>query len=117
MTTPQHNSNRFHGAHSFLINQYSSSPPTNPACSMEAFAASLYLHASTTCHYIQLHKSSAHPHNIRILFILILSSHLRLGFPSSAFLADFAMKISYAFLMTSMCVTCLAHLILRDLIQ
>jgi len=84
---------------------------------MELKASTLSLDNCATCHSLHPDKSSPHPHHIFILFILILSSHLRLGLPNSVFLSHFAMKISYAFVMTSMRVTCLAHLILRDLIQ
>jgi hypothetical protein len=48
--------------------------------------------------------------------VLILSSHLRLGLPSDLFPSGFVTKILYAFLLSSLCATYPAHLILLDLI-
>jgi hypothetical protein len=48
--------------------------------------------------------------------ILILSSHLRLGFPSGFLPSDFSTKILYSFHFSANLATCPAHLILLDLI-
>jgi len=47
---------------------------------------------------------------------MILSSHLRLGFPSSLFPSRFPTKILYAFLMYPVHAPCPAHLVLLHLI-
>ena len=48
--------------------------------------------------------------------ILILSSHLSLGFPSGRFPMRFPTKTLYAPLLSAICVTCPAHLIFLDFI-
>jgi hypothetical protein len=48
--------------------------------------------------------------------ILILSSHLHLGLTSGVFLSDYPIKLLYAFLISPMCATWPAHLILLHLI-
>jgi hypothetical protein len=48
--------------------------------------------------------------------ILIISYHSRLGLSSGLFLSRFSTKISCAFLIFSLSVTCPDHLILLDLI-
>jgi hypothetical protein len=63
------------------------------------------------------HKSLYAPSNSTSLrSILILSSHLSLGLPSSLFPSGFQTKILYAFIVSPMRTTRLAHLILLDLI-
>jgi hypothetical protein len=57
-----------------------------------------------------------HTHLTSLRFILRLSSHLRLRLPSGFFASGFQTKISYAFLMSPMRVTCPSYLILFDLI-
>jgi hypothetical protein len=59
---------------------------------------------------------STHSHTISQRSILILSSHLRLDLPRGIFPSIFRTKILYALLIFPMRATCLAHLILIDLI-
>jgi len=53
---------------------------------------------------------------ISLRFILILSSHLRLGLPSGLFLTGFLTKILYSFIVSPVRSTFPSHLILFDLI-
>ena len=56
------------------------------------------------------------PHPMSWRFIIILSSHLRLGVPSSLFPSGFPTKTLYIPLLSPIRATCPAHLILFDLI-
>jgi hypothetical protein len=56
------------------------------------------------------------PHPISVRYILILSTHLRLGLPSGLFPSGFLTNILYAFLFSPVHTTCPAHLILIEFI-
>jgi hypothetical protein len=57
------------------------------------------------------------PYNpISLRSILILSTHLRLGLRSDLLPSGFPTNVLYAFVFSSICATCPAHLILLDLI-
>jgi hypothetical protein len=74
----------------------------------------------STCSYTESDQSSQH-HPILLLqdiflYILILSTHLRLGLPSGHFPAGFPTKNLYVFLFSTNRATRPAYLILLDLI-
>jgi hypothetical protein len=65
--------------------------------------------------YPEPYQSSPH-HSISLRFILILSTHLRLGLPSGLFYSGLPTNILHAFLFSPIRATRPAHLILLDLI-
>jgi hypothetical protein len=78
---------------------------------MTAFTRALHLSLSWT-RPIQ----STPPQPISRRSILILSTHLRFGLPSGLFHSGFPTNNLYAFLYSTIRATCLAHLILLDLL-
>jgi hypothetical protein len=61
-------------------------------------------------------ESSPRPYPFSLKSVLILSSRLRLGLPSSLFPSCFPAKIIYAFLFSPIYATCLAHSTFLDFI-
>jgi len=59
---------------------------------------------------------SLHPHPSSCRSILILHFHLRLGLPSGLFPSGFPNKTLYMSVLSPMCATCPAHLVLLDFI-
>jgi len=75
------------------------------------------LQKPATWPYPESDESSQHRHIlIPLTFILIVSSHLRFGFPSGLFPSDFPTIIVYVFLISPVPATVPTHLILLDMI-
>ena len=70
-----------------------------------------------TCQYPEPHQSSPYFPATSWRVILILSSYLRLGLPSSPFSSSFPTKTLYARLISPLRATCIANLILCECIQ
>ena len=68
-----------------------------------------------TCPYSELDQFSPCLHHTDWRSILILSSHLHLGFPSGLLPSGFPTKTLYTSLLSPIRATCLFHLILLDL--
>ena len=81
---------------------------------MEAESSLPHSQEHTTCPYPEPDQSSPCLHPTSRRSILILPSHLRLGFPSCLFHSGFLAKTVYAPLFSPISVTCLAHLVLLD---
>ena len=80
----------------------------------------MFITASTNARYLSLNWASSiqsiPPHHTSLRFILILSSHLRLVFPSGLFPTGFPTKTLYRPLLSPIRATCPAHLDLLDFI-
>jgi len=83
---------------------------------MEPEGSSPHSQVPATCPYPEPARSSPYPHPSSLRSILILSSHLRLGLPSSLFPSGFPAKTLYTPLLSPIRDTCHAHLILIDFI-
>jgi len=79
-----------------------------------------FITAVTSAHHLSLSWArsihSIHPHPIFWRSILILSSYLRLGLPICLFSPGFLTNTMYKPLLSLICATCPAHLILLDFI-
>ena len=83
---------------------------------MEPESTLPHLQFPATCPYHERDQSSPCPQPTSRRFMLILSSHLRLGLPSGLFPSVFPTKTLYAPLLNPIRATCPTHLILLDLI-
>ena len=106
-----------HGAESFKkANQFSASQKKTPAF----YGTRGFITAFTSARYLSLFWvrsiQSTPPHPTSWRFILILSSNLRLSFPSGLFPSSIPIKTLHTPLLSPVHATCPTHLILLDFI-